>query len=206
VENVQIMDERFFVKTLKIMTEDDSEPGMTLPGMDNLLNWLKTSTDFFTAPASSSHHMSHTGGLLQHSINVYMALKDLYTRDEKLTRLIPFRSVVICGLLHDVCKTNTYVKDYKNVKDANGNWNKVPYFKHDPQLPLGHGSKSVILLQKFIQLEDAEIAAILYHMGAWDLSEYTKRDLNAAQDKWPLVRALQIADMTACLKEGCDKL
>jgi hypothetical protein len=196
----------FFEKTLTIMTESDDEPGIRLPGIDGLLGWLKYETDFFRAPVSSSHHLNNEGGLLKHSINVYMSLKNLCIQDENLKSAIPWRSIVICGLLHDVCKTNTYVKDYKNVKDDRGTWNKVPYYKYDPALPFGHGAKSVILIQKFIQLSDAEIAAILYHMGAWDLSEYTKRDLNAAQDKWPLVRALQIADMTACLKEGCDKL
>lgn len=48
------------------------------PGMRSLINYLVKETDFFTAPASAKYHSSYCGGLLDHSLNVYMRLKDTY--------------------------------------------------------------------------------------------------------------------------------
>ena len=38
-------------------------------GADKLLEWLLGS-DFFTAPASTRHHLAYKGGLVEHSLNV----------------------------------------------------------------------------------------------------------------------------------------
>ena len=46
-------------------------------GIEAVLNWLEHATDFFTAPASTRFHGSYEGGLLEHSINTYNALKVL---------------------------------------------------------------------------------------------------------------------------------
>lgn len=43
------------------------------PGAAELLEWLE-STDFFEAPASTHYHGSYTGGLVEHSLNVYYEL------------------------------------------------------------------------------------------------------------------------------------
>lgn len=40
-----------------------------------MLAWIET-TDFYYAPASTRFHGNHEGGLLEHSLNVYDALKD----------------------------------------------------------------------------------------------------------------------------------
>ena len=40
-------------------------------GASDLLEWLKK-TDFCTAPASSKYHLACKGGLVQHSVNVYL--------------------------------------------------------------------------------------------------------------------------------------
>ena len=39
-------------------------------GLEELIAWLEKS-DFFTAPASSKFHGDYTGGLCEHSLNVY---------------------------------------------------------------------------------------------------------------------------------------
>lgn len=71
----------------------------------------------------------------------------------------------------------------------------------EDQFPLGHGEKSVIILQKFIQLEDFEALAIRWHMVAFDAgihfnypSGYAFR---AAVEKSPLVTLLFTADFEA---------
>ena len=44
-------------------------------GSEELLEWL-TSSDFFTAPASTRYHGSFEGGLVTHSVNVYRCLAE----------------------------------------------------------------------------------------------------------------------------------
>lgn len=75
-------------------------------GMPALITYLKES-DFFTAPCSTQFHLACEGGLAKHSLNVY----DLLTEKVKRYSLgTPEDSIVICGLLHDLCKTNYYVR------------------------------------------------------------------------------------------------
>ena len=40
-------------------------------GLDGLLDWLEKS-DFYDAPASTKYHGNYAGGLLAHSLNVYV--------------------------------------------------------------------------------------------------------------------------------------
>ena len=71
-------------------------------------------------------------------------------------------------------------------------------WSYDDQLPLGHGEKSVIVLQQFIKLEPIEQLAIRWHMGAWDLTDvYGKYAFNEAVKIHPLVTLLQTADLEA---------
>ena len=70
------------------------------PGADKLLAWLE-STDFFTAPASSRHHLAYQGGLVEHSLNVYTWLVGLTTSDMGIP-MMDEESVAIVALLHDV--------------------------------------------------------------------------------------------------------
>ena len=44
-------------------------------GADKLLDYLRTGTDFFTAPASTRYHGAHEGGLLEHSLTVMKLLE-----------------------------------------------------------------------------------------------------------------------------------
>lgn len=137
-----------------------------LIGAENLINFLEFKTDFLTAPASTEYHGSVVGGLANHSWNVYCLLKDkaAYYK-EKLGIDIPERSITICGLLHDVCKLNTYKKVKKPKKDENGRWIEVDSYAVEDRFPVGHGEKSVIILQRYISLTDEEVVAIRWHLG-----------------------------------------
>lgn len=65
-------------------------------------------------------------------------------------------------------------------------------------LPLGHGEKSLSVLQDFIKLTDIEKLAIRWHMGAWDMSDYSGRwAFNNANKMTPLVTLLSTADFEA---------
>ena len=44
-------------------------------------------------------------------------------------------TVALVSLLHDVCKMNFYSVDYRNAKNEQGVWEKVPYYTINDRLP-----------------------------------------------------------------------
>ena len=142
-------------------------------GIKDLMAWLE-STDFFTAPSSSRYHGAFEGGLAMHSLNVYRRLKDLNEFYDMDGAGCSRESEAIVALFHDLCKVGCYKVSSRNVKnDKTGQWEKVPFYKFEEDFPFGgHGSKSVYLVQHFMNLEPEEAAAINCHMGSWDTSNY----------------------------------
>ena len=167
------------IKLLKTVKRD---------GIEDLINFLENS-DFFTAPASTKYHNAFAGGLAQHSLNVYNNLVEI-TKDKGFDK----ESLIVCALLHDICKIYFYTEEMRNKKDENGNWVKEPYYTVKDEMPLGHGEKSCFLVQKFIKLNTDELYAIRWHMG---LAE-PKENYNYVSDaftKHPLAVYLHIADL-----------
>lgn len=166
------------------------------PGMSELMTWLERS-DFYTAPASSRFHGNHAGGLLEHSLNVYDKLSEYVSRYPELN--IPYESVAVVALFHDLTKVNYYTISSRNVKDeATGTWHKEPFYKVDDRLPLEHGEKSVIILQSFIKLTRDEIFAIRWHMGGFDsAAKGGDYGLSGAFEMCPLAVMTHLADMEA---------
>lgn len=159
-------------------------------------------TDFFTAPASTKYHGAYEGGLVDHSMAVYENLIALYQiYKDKLPQEIYTDSLVITSLFHDICKINFYKSGTKNVKnEETGQWQKEPYYFIDDQIPLGHGEKSVIILQSYMNLSADEIYAIRWHMGGFDdtgRSYAGGMSLGAAFKKCPLAVLLHMADLAA---------
>lgn len=78
-------------------------------------------------------------------------------------------SAVTCALLHDICKAGTYRQTTKRQRGPDGKWQDVPAYEYDDSgMPLGHGEKSLFLLQRLgMELTDQEAAAIRWHMGAY---------------------------------------
>ena len=103
-------------------------------GIEDLLAWIET-TDFYYAPASTRFHGNHEGGLLEHSLNVYDALKDLVKQFPEIA--VSEETIAISALFHDLCKANYYAVGTKNVKDeATGQWHKEPFYKAEDQFLL----------------------------------------------------------------------
>ncbi len=138
-------------------------------GSDKLLEWLERS-DFFTAPASTNRHSAFKGGLCMHSVLVYKRFVKLLENEYGKTWEKQFskESAAIVALLHDVCKVDCYQESFKNVKDENGVWQKVPCYKFEEALPYGHGEKSVYIISSFMKLSREESMAINWHMGNAD--------------------------------------
>lgn len=167
-------------------------------GSEKLLEYLCNKSDFFTAPASGRFHSSYEGGLAQHSINVYHCLTDYLEREKvKNTYKITAseESAAIVALLHDMCKIDVYVKDLRNVKNEQGKWEQVPYYRYEDKLPYGHGEKSVYMISGFMRLTREEAMAIRWHMGFSGGEDSGL--VGKAFESYPLAFALSTADMEA---------
>ena len=178
------------------------------PGIDNLVSWMENNSDFFTCPASCHFHGAFKYGLVQHSLNVYkaaLAIKEHVSLPlalpEKQIENIPEDSLKIVCLMHDLCKANMYKETLKFFKDEQNDWQKYITYEIEDSYPLGHGEKSVILLQNFIRLHPQEAIAIRFHMGMSDVammsSPYTKGPLLQSFNSVPLLMIVMLADMHA---------
>jgi hypothetical protein len=167
-------------------------------GTQKVINFLRES-DFYTAPASAKNHNNYKGGLVEHSLLVYENILRLSI----LLQSEPFDSLVLVSLLHDICKINFYKETTRNAK-INGTWVQEPYYTIEDSLPIGHGEKSVIILQRLIPLTNAELMAIRWHMMGFDEAARSyggAMALRAAADKYPLVTLLHMADLASCYLE-----
>lgn len=185
-------------KELKESFEKLFKDNIKREGAEDFLNWL-VSTDFFTAPASAKFHSAFEGGLCAHSINAYNRFLNLVKNEygENYKNVISDESIAIIGLLHDICKVDTYVLDYKNVK-VDGQWVQKPFYVYKDTLPYGHGEKSVYIINGFIRLTREEAMAINWHMGGFDYrvqgGNYSIED---AFYKYPTALLFHLADMQA---------
>ena len=162
-------------------------------GSQRLLEWLEKS-DFFTAPRSTRFHESYPGGLVEHSLAVWNELIRLLKAYPELK--VSAETAAIVSLLHDVCKIDLYSQELRNKKDETGVWVKYPVYVHNEKFKFGgHGSKSVYLIQKYMQLTDAEAVAIKNHMGAGD-GDYSAYE---AFRTYPLAFLTHTADMAATI-------
>ena len=176
-------------------------------GSQQFLNYLTSKSDFFTAPASTRYHGAYAGGLCQHSVNVYECLK-AYLERERVQQLYGMHysdeTIALVSLLHDVCKIGCYKSGFRNVKDDNGVWQRVPTFSFDDPLPYGHGEKSVYIISGYMRLSREEAFAIRYHMGFSGNED--KNTVGKALEMYPLAFALSVADMEASyFLEGAEK-
>lgn len=162
----------------------DMLSGVNRDGIKDLVSYLEE-TDFFTAPASTKYHRSYPGGLCEHSLNVTKMLSE---RNAKTGKVIDSDSVILCGLLHDLCKTNYYQKS--------GNWYKCV---EGHPASKSHARLSIEIIENFIKLRSIEIEIILYHMGLFGCYgycvEYTPEQLHAAISRNPLVQIFAACDM-----------
>ena len=191
------------------------------PGIDKLMDYIRKS-DFYTAPASTKFHLSCKGGLLQHSLNVYEAMKHrlemeggglVYKVADYTVAKIDEDSLKIVTLLHDLCKTNFYEEGTRNQKtydkakvanaqrwqikeDSNGKfiWETVPTYAVNDKNPYGHGEKSVMMIEEFMKLSMEERYAIRWHMGMGDCTYNQIQAFNASCEKFPLVLLLHNAE------------
>ncbi len=165
--------------------------------IQSLLSWLRAESDFYSAPASTNGHCAYDGGLLVHSLNVYKLLQN-FNKNIKCERE---DSLIVVGLLHDICKANFYSKGVRNVKTpGKREWTEKEVYEIADTFPFGHGEKSVFMIMKHIQLTEEEAISIRWHMGGYDDAARSYiggiTQANAFRE-YKLAPALAIADMYA---------
>ena len=128
------------------------------PGIESLLDYLLES-DYFIAPASTRFHNSFPGGFCVHSLNLVHAFNDA---NKQLLNPLPLDSVVICGLLHDLCKVNAYLETDKGFESIKG--------------IKGHATVSLSRIGEHIPLIPKEDDIIRYHMGLYGIFTYREHD------------------------------
>jgi hypothetical protein len=176
-------------------------------GIRELIEYLETDTDFFIAPASSNYHGNYEKGLLEHSMGVY---ENLLKLNQLYEIKIKEDSLIIISLLHDICKINFYFLTMKGVKRKldNGDfalneygkqiWDNEMRYEINDKLPLGHGEKSVIIIQQFIKLTQEEIFCINWHMMSYDdrVRGYAGNlSLTSALNLYPSISLTHCADL-----------
>lgn len=174
-------------------------------GVDYVLEEIER-LGFFDAPASANHHLNTEGGLTLHSLNVakaslavWEAMKPLEpTLEKEVTR----DSIIIAALLHDICKSDIYRRSVKKKRNVLGQWEDSEGYKLTyKNFPMGHGEKSlVIALYSGLELSDAEMLAIRWHMGAWGVNQHSLEDCknyDVARKLYPLVSIIQAGDSLA---------
>lgn len=171
------------------------------PHIKHMIEWLRNG-DFYTCPASTKYHDACTGGLLDHTLNVYNQLVSLRTV-YKFHQVVEEQwwSAIFAVLVHDWCKIGRYKMYYKRVPP---DWHEVPAFtyKEDGVGRFGHGTQSLIMAMqlcstKLTSLTFEEMAAIRWHMDNWDMATYDVEDLHRCNEKIPMVRMVQFADQLA---------
>ena len=175
------------------------------PGMKNLIEYMEDN-GFFTAPCSTSHHLSTEGGLAQHSYNVYMIAKDIFyllypgETEERSSE----DSLIICSLLHDIGKMGqfgkpNYVPNMLKGRATKANPNPEPKqseskpFKSNPDLLyVDHEVRALSIIGRFIELTEEEQLVILWHNGLYGPFKY-----EIPGKEIPLYMIIHFADMWA---------
>ena len=154
------------------------------PNIDKLIRALEKN-DYFEAPASTIYHLHVPGGLAYHSLSVYYTLKKLC---EIFEIDIPQDSIIIVGLLHDVCKINIY------------GWNDETkmYYKKS-QAPKEHGVRSIQMLNQVIELTEKEEYMIRWHMQYYTWDGNFKANENDIKKKHPEAYLAYFADHLSTL-------
>ena len=161
-------------------------------GIVDLLQYIQE-IGFLEAPCSGGNHLCKKGGLLEHSVNVFINAEriGLALLGEKAYAEVR-DSIAIAALLHDLGKVGDYGKQMyvDNVLKSGKVSEAKPYKRNPDLLGVPHAIRSVKLATLFIDLTEDEEWAILCHDGLYD---YMKYDLKGKET--PLQMIIHWADM-----------
>jgi len=155
-------------------------------------------SDFFTAPASTKFHAAFSGGLFLHSWGVFKRLQMFIKRSPENMEKPDIVVQMLIALFHDLCKVGMYEQGHKWTK-INNKWVELDVWQHNDMIPLGHGEKSLYLLQTYLRVEPDEACAIRWHSNRHETGTHffypTGASLNEAMKKYPITKYLHLADL-----------
>ena len=149
--------------------------------IEKVIGWME-SNGFFSAPASVSHHNNLAGGLAKHSLEVCTVALKL-----NVGYNLPHSSVVLCSLLHDICKSDQYrMNAGKPVRD-------------NELIKKGHGRRSMFIIKRAcsLPLNYDEEMAIWWHMGEHEPSKSNFERMYEDSLTIPLCNLIREADKIA---------
>jgi 23S rRNA maturation-related 3'-5' exoribonuclease YhaM len=168
------------------------------PGIENLINHMEE-IGFFTAPCSTQYHLCKEGGLAEHSLNVYLYMKNTAAGIGYYDPLTDSSdSIIITSLLHDLGKAGQYgkpnyipnmIQDKKN-KGEYVRSEAKPYETNKDLLAVPHEIRSIHIASQFIELTEQESFAILFHNN-----QYTPLGRECNGKETPLMLLLYFADL-----------
>jgi 23S rRNA maturation-related 3'-5' exoribonuclease YhaM len=155
--------------------------------IDKVVEWMEQH-GFFESFASITHHNAWYGGLAAHSFDVYEEAVKLNAEREKP---LPEDSVMLCSLLHDLCKAGLYYYD----KEAR-------VTKKRPEIAAqGHGIRSLKILESCgLPLSREEALAIWWHMGEHE-EPFNQPEIYESTKNIPLCNLIRRADHLAAEKK-----
>ena len=157
--------------------------------IEGLIDFM-TNQGFFIGPSSKHYHQSYKGGNAQHSLQVFY---NLLAENDLLLSPLDVDSIIIIGLLHDLCKIDAYVFTEYITNDQGDIIGQI--IESNPNLKdRRHAEKSIDMITKFIVLTDQELLAIRYHMGIY-CQDYSWDEFGKAIRSYPIVYSTHVADM-----------
>ena len=137
-------------------------------GIENLIQYMEDS-GFFEAPASTQYHGAKDGALAEHSLKVCELAHQIGEKLLGAEYNLYADSITLCALLHDLGKAGQYNKPLyvANILKSGKQSDSKPYMKNKELLPVEHEVVSVIEATRWINLEEEEQLAILWHNGLY---------------------------------------
>lgn len=150
--------------------------------------------DYFNKPASTQYRGAYPGGLCEHALRVAHELGIL------CNAYYPGRyseaDVIKVAFFKDIYKATMYETTMKNVKNDEGQWEQVPFYKtrESQNRPVygDLGFSSYMQIKGLIDLTDEQIEAII-HRCPTDFAP----DVHEVLRRYPLVTLTRMAEMAA---------
>jgi 23S rRNA maturation-related 3'-5' exoribonuclease YhaM len=162
------------------------------PGIENLINHMEE-IGFFTAPCSTQYHLCKEGGLAEHSMNVYLYMRNTAAGIGYYDPLTDSsNSIIITSLLHDLGKSGQYGKPnyVPNYLKGEKISEAKPYETNKDLLAVPHEIRSIHIASQYMELTEQESFAILMHNGLYGDLKYAY-----SGKETPLSMLLNFADL-----------
>lgn len=164
-------------------------------GMDALLHYMDVG-GFYTAPCSGSNHLAESGGLAKHTRNVIEIAEKIHKAffDTEDTRTVNICELYLVCALHDLGKMGQFGKPnyVENILKSGKKSEMKPYVVNPDLMNIPHECRSIAIASSFIDLNENEQFAILYHNGLYGDFRY---EISGRES--PLYLLLHFADMWA---------